>query len=87
MLEPFGPDWSVVENLPCQVWNYGNRDYEPFTWSGGCVAGKASGEGQLTCRGGAGVYQGGTRVGKMDGSGVLAWADGFRYEGELCGGK
>ena len=43
-LEPSGPNWSIVENQPCQVWNAGNAGkYEPFTWSGACVNGKASG--------------------------------------------
>ena len=32
VLEPFGPNWSVMENQPCQVWNHGNRDHEPFAW-------------------------------------------------------
>ena len=42
---------------------------------------------RLTYRGGAGVYQGGMHSGRMDGSGVLDWADGFRYEGELRDGR
>ena len=87
VLEPFGPNWSITVNQPCQVWNHGNRNYETFAWSGGCVDGKASGTGQLTYRGGAGVHQCGMRAGKMDGSGVLAWADGFRYEGEWRNGR
>lgn len=41
----------------------------------------------MTYRGCEGVYQSGMRVGKIDGSGVLALADGFRYEGELRGGR
>lgn len=69
------------------MWNPGNRDYEPFAWLGGRVNGKASGAGQLTYRGGAGVHQCGMRAGTMDGSGGLAWADGFRYEGECRGGR
>ncbi len=60
MLKPFGPNWSITENQPCQVWNHSNRDYEPFARSGGCVDGKASGEGQLTYRGGAGFWFGTT---------------------------
>ena len=32
--QPSGPSWSIAENQPCEVWNYGNRDYEPITWSG-----------------------------------------------------
>lgn len=85
--QPPGPGWSIAENQPCQVWNYGNRDYEPFTWSGGCVEGRASGEGWLVFRSGEGVYEGGMRAGKMHGHGVLTWSNGFRYEGELREGK
>ena len=85
--EPSGSDWSITENQPCEVWNYGNRDYEPFTWSGSCEDGKASGDGRLVFRGGEGVYEGSMQAGKMDGRGVLDWANGFRYEGELRDGK
>ena len=81
-----GPSWSIAENQPCQVWNYGNRDYEPFSWSGACVDGKASGLGRLVYRGGEGVYDGSMEAGKMHGRGVLDWANGFRYEGELRDG-
>ena len=84
---PSGPSWSIAENQPCEVWNYGNRDYEPLTWSGACTDGKASGSGRLVFRGGEGVYDGVMRDGKMHGSGVLDWANGFRYEGELRDGK
>ena len=84
---PFGPSWSVTENQACQVWNHGNRDYEPFIWSGACVDGKASGEGRLTYRGGAGAYEGDMRAGTMHGRGVLIWVDGFRYEGEFSEGR
>ena len=86
-IEPAGPDWSIAANRPCQVWNYGQRDYEPFTWSGACVDGKASGEGRLVFRGGEGTYEGSMQAGMMEGSGVLSWANGFRYEGELREGK
>ncbi len=85
--KPSGPDWSIAENQPCQVWNYGNREYEPFTWSGDCVDGKASGAGRLVFRGGEGVYDGTMQAGRMHGSGVLDWSNGFHYEGELRDGK
>ena len=85
--QPSGPSWSIAENQPCEVWNYGNRDYEPLTWSGACTDGKASGSGRLVFRGGEGVYDGAMRDGRMHGSGVLDWANGFRYEGELRDGK
>ena len=86
-VEPAGPEWSITENQPCQVWNYGQRDYEPFTWSGACEDGKASGDGRLIFRGGEGRYEGGMHAGMMHGSGVLSWANGFRYAGELRHGK
>ena len=86
-LEPSGSSWSIAENEPCLVWNYGNRDYEPFTWSGACVDDKASGEGRLVFRGGEGVYEGPMRAGRMHGRGVFEWSNGFRYEGELRDGK
>ena len=85
--QPSGPSWSIAENQPCEVWNYGNRDYEPLTWSGACTDGKASGSGRLVFRGGEGVYDGAMRDGRMHGRGVLDWANGFRYEGELRDGK
>ena len=85
--QPSGPSWSIAENQPCEVWNYGNRDYEPLTWSGACTDGKASGSGRLVFRGGEGVYDGAMRDGRMHGRGVLDWTNGFRYEGELRDGK
>ena len=82
-----GPSWSIAENQPCEVWNYGNTDYEPLTWSGPCMNGKASGSGRLVFRSGEGVYDGAMQGGKMHGRGVLDWANGLRYEGELRDGK
>ena len=64
-LEPFGPDWSIAGERPCQVWNHGNRDYEPFTWFGACDEGRATGEGRLTYRGGEGVYVGAMMAGRL----------------------
>lgn len=87
LVELHHPDWSTAENQPCRVWNYGNPRYEPFTWSGACVDGRASGKGRLVFRAGEGVYEGGMSAGKMHGHGVLTWSDGFRYEGELHNGK
>ena len=85
--QPSGPSWSIAENQPCEVWNYGNTDYEPLTWTGPCMNGKASGSGRLVFRSGEGVYDGAMQGGKMHGRGVLDWANGFRYEGELRDGK
>ena len=85
--QPSGSSWSIAENKPCEVWNYGNMDYEPLTWSGPCMNGRASGSGRLVFRGGEGVYDGAMQGGKMHGRGVLDWANGFRYEGELRDGR
>ena len=82
-----GPSWSIAENQPCEVWNYGNMDYEPLTWSGPCMNGKAAGSGRLVFRNGEGVYDGAMQGGKLHGRGVLDWTNGFRYEGELRDGK
>ena len=83
--EPFGPDWSVAENQPCQVWNWGmGHKYKSFTWSGDCVGGKASGQGRLVwiSRFGKNVYEGGMQAGKQHGDGKLRRSDGARYEGQ-----
>ena len=86
-LESFGPNWSVVENQPCQVWNYGKPEkFEPFTWSGACVDGKASGEGRLTRSGADYEYRGGMASGKVHGYGTVIW-DGRRYEGQWRDGE
>ena len=86
-IEPFGPDWSVTENQPCQVWNYGRGDdLGPFVWSGACVDGKASGPGRLTYMGGEGGFEGTMRAGKMHGYGTVTVAGSFRYEGGLRDG-
>ena len=87
--EPFGPDWSVAENQPCQVWNWGmGHKYKSFTWSGDCVGGKASGQGRLVwiSRFGKNVYEGGMEAGKQHGIGKLRRSDGARYEGQWRNG-
>ena len=87
-LEPFGPEWSIVTNQPCQVWNYGDPEYfEPSTWSGACVDGKASGQGRMTYGGGGDVYEGAMQAGKLHGHGTEIWANGDRYEGEFRDGE
>ena len=85
--EPFGSDWSFVENQPCQVWNYGYRSLEPFTWSGACVDGRASGEGRLTISNGRIVYEGTVRNGRMHGYGTTVHSDGNRHEGQFRDGQ
>lgn len=87
LMKPFGPDWIVVENQPCQVHNPYPEPGETFTWSGGCVDGKAEGEGRLIWRSSGGsteTYEGGMKAGAFYGYGVLIWPGG-RYEGEFQG--
>ena len=86
-VESSGSGWSVTGNQPCRVWNFGDGENEPFTWSGVCVDGKASGQGRFTIRGGRYVYEGVMQAGKMQGYGTFVWADGERYEGEWRDGR
>ena len=88
-LEPVGLNWSFTQGRPCHVWNDGRRDYEPFTWWGDCVDGKASGEGRLIwhTRYGRYVYEGSMEAGRQHGNGTLVRSDGSRYEGEWHHGK
>ena len=84
VLEPFGPDWIVAENQPCQLWDAsGVSGDEVVTWSGACVDGKASGQGRAVWRTPRGVYvsQGSFLEGKEYGHGTYVWPDGDRYEG------
>ncbi len=88
LMKPFGPDWIVVENQSCQVHNPYPEPGETVTWSGGCVDGKAEGEGRLVWRTSDGstdlTYEGGMKAGAFYGYGVLTWPSG-RYEGEFRG--
>ena len=83
-LERFGPNWIIAENQPCQLYNPEPEPAETVTWSGGCVDGKASGEGRWVWRSSEGnsVYDGGVREGKAHGYGTFTTADGDRYEGK-----
>ena len=86
-LDPFGPNWSNTDNHHCQVWNYGETELEPFTWSGTCVDGKASGEGRLTFLDNDYVYEGTMNAGLMQGHGAIISSDGYRYEGAWDDGE
>ncbi len=87
--KPFGPNWIVVENQPCQIWNSDPVEGETATWTGGCVDGKASGGGRTVWKGSYGTepYEGARRAGKMHGLGTYTWANGNRYEGEFVDGE
>ena len=87
--QPIGPDWIVIRNQPCQVYNRNPVAGETVTWSGGCVDRKASGEGLLEWQGSYGnlVYEGWMHDGKMHGRGIYNYAGGGRYEGQFEDGK
>ena len=82
-LEPFGPNWIIVENQPCQIHNPFPKPDETATWSGACVDGKGSGKGRTVWRNknGESVYDGERRDGKHHGYGIYTSASGNRYEG------
>ena len=67
-IEPFGFGWIVVENQPCQVW-YADPEQkvETVAWTGTCIDGKASGEGELNFDRGKFIGKGIMRAGKMHG--------------------
>lgn len=77
-LEPFGPNWIVAENQPCQLRNPYPEPGETVTWTGPCVDGRASGEGRWVWRHSEGVYtyEGGMRDGAAHGRGTFTGADG-----------
>ena len=88
--EPFGPNWIVAENQPCQTHSRVPGAARTVTWSGGCVDGKGSGEGRLVRRNAGTLvyeYKGQMREGKPNGRGTLIYVDGNRYEGGFQDGK
>ena len=88
-LQPFGPNWIIAENQPCQVGNSKPVPGETFTWSGACVDGKVSGEGRGVWHlpdGRKSVYEGNMHYGKAHGYGTLNHSNGKRYEGEWRNG-
>ena len=89
LLKPFGPNWIIAENQPCQVWTPIPVPGEIATWTGSCLDGKASGHGRGIVRGSYGqiTYEGSMRAGKMHGRGIVTFPSGHRYEGELYDAK
>lgn len=88
-LEPFGPNWIVARNQPCQVYILSPEPGEAVTWSGGCVDGKADGSGLLVWRlsGRVESYQGEMRAGRLHGQGTFHHSDDTRYKGAFRDGK
>ncbi len=93
-MEPFGPNWVVAENQPCQQFDRslkpGKTPSYTYTWSGGCVDGKLSGKGRWVIQFHSGyqkVYEGSMRAGKHHGQGTMTLSDGDRYVGEWRNGR
>ena len=87
--KPVGPNWIVAENQPCQLHNSNPIPNETVTWSGGCVDGKAHGEGRWEWRTpeGLAVYVGSMRAGRNHGRAVYTHHNGAHYEGDYVDGK
>ena len=83
-IEPFGFGWIVVENQPCQVW-YADpeQEVETATWTGTCIDGKASGEGELNFDRGKFIGKGIMRAGKAHGLWRMRSFDGKSAVGEF----
>ena len=90
-MEPFGPNWLVAENQPCQLHilaDFWRVDVVPdeVTWSGSCMHKQAHGEGRAEWRAAGSsvtqVFVGSLHAGRPHGQGMFAWADGSGYEGE-----
>ncbi len=80
--------WQQVDNKAnCAVWNNYPQAVETVIWTGGCVAHKAGGYGELKWRYLVDEewkeqnYEGLMREGKQHGHGIYVWANGDRYEG------
>ena len=88
-IEPFGSDWFIVENQPCQMYRHSPKPVVMVTWSGACVDGKTSGRGRAIwiLLDGEEMYVGEHRAGKRHGHGVHISSDGTHYEGEFRDGK
>ena len=80
--------WYELEDQDCKLWNGDRRASEVITWTGGCLGGKASGQGVMTSDfvlNGETMrerYEGEYADGLRDGPGVFVWWHGDRCEGE-----
>ncbi len=84
-----GSIWQALRNRPCKVWNQFPEPGSTVTWSGGCLDGKASGQGRQVWHrsDGQDIYTGEIRGGKWHGRGAYRWAHGSRYEGMWRDGR
>ena len=83
--------WIELANQPgCYVWNPNRQPSETATWTGGCSAGLADGQGRLTWESPPDNRQeqdGMMRQGRPDGHSLIRDADGDRYEGPYVDGQ
>ena len=83
--------WMELANQPgCYVWNPHRQPSETATWTGGCSAGLADGQGRLTWESPPDNRQeqdGMMRQGRPDGHLLTRDADGGRYEGPYVDGQ
>jgi hypothetical protein len=78
--------WFTDPETGCRVYGEQDQPLVSVFWSGDCVDGRASGEGQLEILIDGipfSTYQGEMRQGKAHGYGILASPDNSRYEGEF----
>ena len=78
--------WFADPDTGCRVYGEQDQPIVSVYWSGDCVDGKASGEGQLEILIDSkpfSNYQGEMQQGKAHGYGVLVSPDNSRYEGEF----
>ena len=80
-LKPFGPNWIIAENQPCQTFNPNATPGETFTWSGDCVDGKVSGQGRGVWHLPDGGHEGSMRDGKLHGRVTHTGANPLRGRG------
>ncbi|MBF0549990.1 MAG: hypothetical protein HQK60_05595 [Deltaproteobacteria bacterium] len=83
-------NWMADPETGCKLWVSNPAPTQSITWAGGCVDGKAEGQGvAIYIRDGkeTGRYQGECKGGKRHGKGTYIWTNGNTYEGEYEDGK
>ena len=84
LAEPGKPGWTPAGNT-CFVWNRAPAEGETATWSGPCVAQRASGKGMLVWQAGdeQQTYEGEMRDGRLNGRGTYTFSLNSRYDGDF----
>ena len=86
--------WQPLQNDPsCVVWDENPKEQTVVTWTGGCINGRASGNGTLRwsyVEDGTpadGYCSGAMRNGKQHGQAACVYSNGGRYEGGWSDGR